>query len=292
MSTLSGIFACLLLTTSLLAGLGQNVAAKPKPKKLVKIWESDSTLRVPESVLYDRAANIVYVTNIDGKPDALDGNGFISQMTTDGKITNLHWATGLNAPKGMGLYRDKLYVTDVYRLVEINTATGQVEKTYDAVDPKNSFLNDVTVANDGTVYVTDNRFDKLYRLKDGNWEIFMAGEQLNRPNGVLAEGKSSLLLGSTKTGALRRLDLATRAMTTLADGMGNTDGIVTDGKAGYFVSDWNGQLFYIPKNGEKQSLLDTRGDKINSADITYIKQGNLLLVPTFSRNTVVAYRVE
>ncbi len=282
----------LFLTAGLFLGICQNTEAKPKPKKLVKLWESDTTLRVPESALFDPSTDIIYVANIDGKADELDGNGFISQMNTDGKITNLRWATGLNAPKGMGLYRGKLYVTDVYRLVEINTTTGQVEKTYDAVDPKNSFLNDVTVAKDGTVYVTDNRFDKIYRLKNGNWEVMMSGEQLNRPNGVLADGKGSILIGSTKIGALRRVDLATQKMTTIADGMANTDGIVTDGKSGYFVSDWNGQVFFIDKSGEKQSLLDTRSNKINSADIEYIRSRKLVLVPTFLKNTVVAYHVE
>lgn len=277
---------------SLLLGPALPGQAKPKPKKLVKVWQSDSTLRVPESVLYDARADILYVANIDGKPDELDGTGFISQLTPDGKIAKLHWATGLNAPKGMGIYRDKLYVTDVYRLVVLNTATGQVERTYDAIDPKTAFLNDVTVAKDGTVYVTDTRRDKLYRLKDGNWEVLMEDEQLNHPNGLLVDGKGALLVGSSKAGALRRLDLATKTMTTIADGMAVTDGIVTDGKTGYFVSDWNGQIFFVSKGGEKQQLLDTRPEKINAADIEYMRRGKLLLVPTFFKNTVVAYRVE
>ena len=288
----SGLLTCLLIATGLLIGTHHNSEAKPKPKKLVKVWESDTTLRVPESVLFDHTTDIIYVANIEGKSDELDGSGFISQMSLDGKITNLRWATGLNAPKGMGLYRGKLYVTDVYRLVEINTATGQVEKTYDAIDQKNAFLNDVTVAKDGTVYVSDSRFDKIYRLKDGKWEVLISGEQLNKPNGVLADGKESILVGSTKTGALRRLDLATLKMTTIADGMAATDGIVTDGKSGYFVSDWNGQVFFVDKNGVKESLLDTRTGKINSADIEYVKSRKLILVPTFFKNTVVAYHVE
>ena len=288
----SGLLTCLLIATGLLIGTHQNSEAKPKPKKLVKVWESDTTLRVPESVLFDHTTDIIYVANIEGKSDELDGSGFISQMSLDGKITNLRWATGLNAPKGMGLYRGKLYVTDVYRLVEINTATGQVEKTYDAIDQKNAFLNDVTVAKDGTVYVSDSRFDKIYRLKDGKWEVLISGEQLNKPNGVLADGKESILVGSTKTGALRRLDLATLKMTTIADGMAATDGIVTDGKSGYFVSDWNGQVFFVDKNGVKENLLDTRTGKINSADIEYVRSRKLILVPTFFKNTVVAYHVE
>ena len=268
--------------------------AKPRPKlkKLVMVWETDTTLRVPESVLYDEAGKVLFVANIDGPSDALDGNGFISKVGLDGKIQNLRWTSGLNAPKGMGLYRNRLYVTDVYRLVVINTENGQAEKTYDAIDTKNAFLNDVTVARDGTVYVSDSRFDKIYRLKDHKWEVWMQGEQLNKPNGLLAVGKDKLMIGSTKLGALRSVDVNTKTITTIADGMAATDGIVPDGKGNYFVSDWNGQLFFVQNSGEKQQLLDSRTQKMNTADIEYVRSQKLLLVPTFFKNKLVAYRVQ
>ena len=263
---------------------------RTKPIKLVKAWETDSTLRTPESVLYD-GENTLYVANIDGKSDSLDGSGFISKVSLDGKIENLHWTSGLNAPKGMGLYKNRLYVTDVYRLVCINTTNGQAEKTWDAVG-KGAFLNDVTVAKDGTVYVSDSRADKIYRLKDEKWEVWMEGEQLNKPNGVLAVGNDKLMIGSTKIGALRSVDVATKTMTTLADGMAATDGIVPEGKGNYFVSDWNGQVFHVNADGTKEQLLDTRSQKINAADIDYVAKKKLLVVPTFFKNKLVAYRVE
>ncbi len=284
-------FNLIITVTIVSAGLlALRPPASPKPMKLVKVWETDTTLRIPESVLYD-GHKTLYVANIDGKPDALDGSGFISKVSLDGKIENLHWTSGLNAPKGMGLYKNKLYVTDVYRLICINTANGQAEKTWDGVG-KDAFLNDVTVAKDGTVYVSDNRNDKIYRLKDGKWEVWMEGEQLNKPNGVLAVGKDKLMIGSTKTGALRSVDLATKVMTTLADGMAATDGIVPEGKNNYFVSDWNGQVFHVNADGTKEQLLDTREQKINAADIDYVAKKKLLIVPTFYKNTIVAYRVE
>ncbi|UHG92720.1 SMP-30/gluconolactonase/LRE family protein [Spirosoma oryzicola] len=265
-------------------------AARPKPVKLVKVWETDTTLRTPESVLYDGKSTL-YVANIDGKSDSLDGSGFISKVSLDGKIENLHWTSGLNAPKGMGLYKNRLYVTDVYRLVAINTENGQAEKTWDAVG-KGAFLNDVTVDKDGTVYVSDSRADKLYRLKGDKWEVFMEGEQLNKPNGVLAVGKDRLMVGSTKIGALRTLDLNTKTMKTVADGMVNTDGIVPEGKGNFIVSDWSGQVFHVSADGTKQQLLDTRSDKVNAADIEYIPKEKLLIVPTFFKNKLVAYRLE
>ena len=278
----------LIIGTTFLALTAPSV--RQKPVKLVKIWETDTTLRTPESVLYD-GHNTLYVANIDGKSDSLDGSGFISKVSLDVKIENLRWTSGLNAPKGMGLYKDRLYITDVYRLVCINTTNGQAEKTWDAVG-KSAFLNDVTVAKDGTVYVSDSRNDKIYRLKDGKWEVWMEGEQLNKPNGVLAVGKDKLMIGSTKIGALRSVDLATKTMKTIADGMANTDGIVPEGKGNYFVSDWNGQVFHVTADGTKEQLLDTSEQKINAADIEYVEKKKLLIVPTFFKNKLVAYRVE
>lgn len=282
-----------LLISFLGLGLVATIPAnRPKPGKLVKVWETDTTLRTPESVLYDDQTGVLYVANMDGKADELDGSGFISKVSLDGKIENLRWTSGLNAPKGMGIYKKRLYVTDVYRLVAINTETGQAEKTWDAVDQKGAFLNDVTVAKDGTVYVSDSRTDKIYRLKDDKWEVWMEGDQLNKPNGLLVVGKKQLMIGSTKIGSLRAVDINTKTMMTIADSMAATDGIVPEGKGNYFVSDWNGQVFHVDANGVKRQLLDTRTAKVNAADIEYVEKKKLLVVPTFYKNKLVAYRWE
>jgi hypothetical protein len=44
-------------------------------------------------------------------------------------------------------------------------------------------------------------------------------------------------------------------------------------------------------NGEKSSLLNTKDQGKNTADIWFIQEENLLLVPTFFDNRVVAYRL-
>src|SRR5688572_30735368 len=102
----------LVLSLGVLSMSAQTLTAK---------WTTEATLRVPESVLLDSKNNVLYVSSIDGSPDAKDGNGFISQVALDGKVKNLKWATGLDAPKGMGLYKDNLYVADVTRLITIST---------------------------------------------------------------------------------------------------------------------------------------------------------------------------
>jgi len=95
---------------------------------LEMLWESDTIFRTPESVLYDAGKNILYVSNIDGSPDTKDGNGFISTMGPAGNLIQLEWVTGLNAPKGMGVYQDLLYVTDIDELVVINILQAAIKE--------------------------------------------------------------------------------------------------------------------------------------------------------------------
>ncbi|HEY4335294.1 MAG TPA: ATP/GTP-binding protein, partial [Puia sp.] len=70
--------------------------------QLVKLWETDSVLKVPESVLYSPEDKLLYNSNIDGQPNEKDGKGSIGKTALDGKIIKVDWVTGLNAPKGLG----------------------------------------------------------------------------------------------------------------------------------------------------------------------------------------------
>jgi DNA-binding beta-propeller fold protein YncE len=263
--------------------------SKPKGVSLKKVWETSNTLRTPESVLYYPAEDVLFVSNINGNGADKDNNGFITKLSSDGKIKALQWASGLHAPKGMGISGNKLYVTDIDRLVMLDVNAGAILKTYTLPEPV--YLNDITVAANGTIYVSDNRNDKIYYLQNDSLQVFMEGEALQRPNGLFAEA-NRLAVGSTRNNALRFIDLQSKQITEVTDGLGASDGVVPAGKGNYFVSDWNGRVFWISAKGEKKLILDTTGAKINSADIEYIPAKKLLLVPTFHDNRVAAYKVK
>lgn len=260
-----------------------------KNKSVKKLWETDALLQTPESVLYYPAEDILFVSNINGNGADKDENGFISKVTLGGKIANLKWATGLSAPKGMALSGNKLFVTDIDKLVMLDVASGAVLKHFTVPEPV--YLNDVTIDSKGTVYVSDNRNDKIYYLTNDSLQVFTEGEELQRPNGLYAD-KGKIAIGSGKNNALRFMDVESKKITEIANGLGACDGVVPAGKGNYFVSDWNGRIFWVSSTGEKKLLLDTTGAKINSADIDYIPQKKLLLVPTFNDNRVAAYRVK
>ena len=76
------------------------------------------------------------------------------------------------------------------------------------------------------------------------------------------------------------------------DSLGHGDGIVPVGSGDYLASSWRGEIFYISADYQKTPLLDTRNEEINAADIDYVQDMQMLLVPTFFKNYVVAYRLE
>lgn len=259
--------------------------------KVDKQWQTKNELRVPESVLYDESRNLLYVSNINGRPTEKNGQGFISKVSLDGKVEVLKWATGLNAPKGSAMYGNRLYVSDIDHLIEIDLTTGKIVAKYPAAGAK--FLNDVATDAAGNVYVTDMSSENsvIYTMRHGIMTVWMKGAEISKPNGLDMEGKR-LLVGNSGDGSLKAINLTDKKITTIARVGSGIDGLRSDGKGNYFISDWRGKTSLVTASGQIIVLIDTTALKINSADLEYIKSRKLLCIPTFFDNRVVAYTVE
>src|SRR3954451_17309212 len=101
-------------------------ASHAQKHKLVKLWETDTVIATPESVL--PVNNVLYVSLIDGQPWDADGKGGVAKVGTDGKVINRYWVHGLNAPKGMAKVGNRLYVADIAEVAVIDLNTGKIEK--------------------------------------------------------------------------------------------------------------------------------------------------------------------
>lgn len=252
---------------------------------LVPKWETDTLLKTPESVLYDAKDKILYVSCIDGVPNEKDGKGGIAKLGLDGKIIDANWVTGLNAPKGMGLYKNKLYVADLTEVVVIDIETA---KPVQRIPVEGSvFLNDITVDKKGAVWVSDTRANKVYKIDKGiATPIF---QNMQGPNGLLAVGDELMILDK---GTLLKM-VNSGNLGVVAEGMDpSTDGIEMVQPNEFLVTSWAGVIYYIYANGNKQTLLDSREKKINTADIGYDPKNRIVYVPTFYRNTVAAYELK
>lgn len=252
---------------------------------LEKTWESAATLKVPESVLFDAERKVLYVTNIDGEPWGRDDKGSVGKVGLDGKVIAVDWVSGLQAPKGMALWEKHLYVGDLTEVVVIDVEKGEIAARIEVPGAKG--LNDVAIDRQGVVYVTDSQDKKLYRIENGEPVVML--ENLKGPNGVLAHDKALFIVDGQ---GLYQVN-GDKTLRLIADGMGGgIDGIEPVGNGDFLVSCWSGTLHYVTAAGGRETLLDTREQKINSADIGYDPATRTVYVPTFFKHSVVAYALK
>ncbi|WP_214000769.1 hypothetical protein [Arsukibacterium sp.] len=267
---------------ALLFSISLPLSAAPK---LERLWQTDG-FRVPESVLVHQQQddNYLFVSEIDGAGNAADGEGGIALLNTDGTLRDHNWLRGLNAPKGLAAYQGKLYVADLTELVIIDIGSAKVTAKIPA--PDSVFLNDVTVDDNGVVYISDTRKNYVYKYADGEISIWLqnivSANGLKSIDGDLYIAGADLLLKADKHGEI----------TQVAKGFAErADGLEPVGNGDFIVSCWAGLIYYVYTDGSITELFDSRSQKLNTADIGWDPQTSTLYVPTFSGNSVAAYRL-
>ncbi|RUT79410.1 ATP-binding protein [Ancylomarina longa] len=279
--------------TALLCVCGYTIAAQQNnvpnylSTDLTFVWESKPILEIPESVFYDAENQCLYVSNIKGSPSNQDGNGYLSKLNLQGKIIQQKWVSGMDAPKGIAKYNNYLYVSDINDLVVIDITKQKIVKKYHGKEAK--FLNDVTVdPQKGIVYVSDMMQNCIYRLKDDKFEKYLDSEQLNHVNGLFFEDD---FLYAGVMNQILKIDPKSKQINTLVDDTGNIDGLIGINKNEWIISDWTGNVQRI-QSGKITKLLSTADQQINAADLGYIPDQKIILVPTFHNNRIVAYQIK
>lgn len=269
--------------------LGLASATQAQTLELKPVWETDSTLRTPESVLYEPGQKILYVACINGGPSLDNKGSYISKLGLDGKVIQLKFTENLNSTKGMGILGKKLYVTEMNQVAEIDLGSGKILKRYPVEGAK--FLNDIAVdTKKGIVYITDSNDSKVWSISKGQVIQVLSGDQIKGNNGLLFEN-GQLLIGNGD-GSLLSLNPETKQLSTIAKVGGGIDGIVALGNKSYIVTEWGGKIWHVKVDGTTELKLDTSADKINSADVGYDPANKVLFVPTFFHNTVKAYSLK
>lgn len=266
-----------------------------RPELLTKVWETPADFKVPESVLYDAKRDVLFVSSFDRVDPSHVETGFISKVGTDGQIRDLEWVTGLDGPCGMGISGDRLYVVEGFRgdLVEIDLDSGEILGRH-AV-PGHKFLNDLVIDASGSVLISNTSrvlagWD-LYSYAGGVGEVWKSGCDLHRTNGLFMHD-GMVVAGSTGDGLLKTVSLQDGHVNNITSlGAGVIDGIRVDNEGHYLVSHWEGKVYRVSPTGTVVELLDTTQAGLNCADFEFIKDDNLLVIPTFMGNKLVAYRL-
>ena len=275
-------------TLLILGALALAAAAQADTHKLTKVWESEAALKTPESVRFDAKRKVLYVSNIDGEPWAADGKGSIAKLGLDGKVIAAEWVTGLDCPKGLALSDDGkwLYAADAGGIVVIDVDAGKI-KSKIAI-PDTLQLNDL-VNDKGTLYVSDSKGKKVFQVKDGKPGVYLDEKVLKGPNGLFVHKGTLYVLDND---SLNRVE-KDRSLKVLASGMqGGVDGLENVKGDDFIVSAWGGAIWYVPASGDKQQLFDGKPTETRTADTGWDPATGTLYVPTFFKNTVVAFKVD
>ncbi|HEY6529623.1 MAG TPA: GTP-binding protein [Cellvibrionaceae bacterium] len=253
---------------------------------LQPVWTIEG-IETPESVIevMNKRQNYFLVSAIEGDPLAKDGKGSLAKINSRGEILAKEWVSGLNAPKGMAQFKDKVYVADIDELVIVDINSAKIIEKLPV--PGSILLNDIAVDSQGVVYISDTFAGRVYRLKNHQIDVYLEG--VISANGLWAE-PDHLLVGASNQ--VISYNNAKKSKQLGTDFPFEIDGITPWKCNSYLVSSWEGQIWLISKKGEQTLLLDSVAEGVSTADIMYSENAKLLFVPNFFSNTVSAYRVK
>jgi sugar lactone lactonase YvrE len=250
-------------------------------KTLEKLWETTEGIHVPESVLYHDVTDKLYVSLIgQGGTD----KGEIAILNTDGSVEDPHWITGLNAPKGLAIHKGLLYIADVTKVIVVDIVTSNIVD--EMVVEGATFLNDVTVDNNGIVYISDTRQNKIFQLRNGKISVFL--DSVPSVNGLkYYNGKLLALAGKEfwSIDANKQVTVFTKAFEQ------GGDGLEPLGNGSFIVTCWPGLIYHVSAKGDVEKIQDVQG-KMNTADLGYNPKENVIYIPTFNSNSIIAYKLK
>lgn len=262
----------------------------------------DSGFATPEAMEYESQSDSYLVANINGSPFAKDGNGFISKVSPEGEIIDLKWIDGqkkgisLNAPKGMLARDGKLYVADIDRVRVFSLADKKQHK--DIIFPGSSFINGLSAAPDGGIYVTDSGMapgfkpsgtDALYHVSPAGKVSKLKQGSLGNPNGVFAE-RENLWMVTLGSGQLRYMDLQGNEKARMTLPFNRLDGLLTTNDGRLLTSSWKAEgVFEITSDYKIKPVVT---GLTSPADLGYDSKRNRILIPIFLKDEVIVYALD
>lgn len=261
-------------------------------------------LSTPESVLWDAARNVWYVSNINGSPGAKDDNGFIMRLASNGTVMDsVPFINGadddvtLNAPKGMALTGDTLWVSDIDAVRGYNVTSGMQVASIDLAPMRATFLNDATTGPDGTVYISDTgiAFDatgnvthpgksRVFAIKGGAASEAVVLPQGSGVNGIAWDStRDALIMVSFASPAIWAWTPGATAAVDLGAGVGGADGLLVIDDSRVVYTSWADSSLNVFADGRSTTL---RKELPDPADVGYDPARRLIAVPLFSANRV------
>ena len=265
-------------------------------------------LKTPESVRYDPELDVFYVSNINGNPSQHDNNGFIAVIRGDSTGAPIKMlveggknGVTLDAPKGLALSGDTLWVADINHVRAFNRKTGAKLADIDLSSQKAQFLNDAAIGGDGAIYVTDSGLlfdanggmthpgtDKIFKISAGKATALTA-DSLDSPNGITWDkANGRFILGGFAAKAVQAWKPGDKMPSNVATGPGQYDGVEVLGDGRILVSSWADSSVSVVQNGALTKLVSGVS---GPADIGVDTKRKLVAIPLFNDGKVEFYKI-
>ncbi|HET8624077.1 MAG TPA: SMP-30/gluconolactonase/LRE family protein [Gemmatimonadales bacterium] len=283
-----------------------SAAAAPAAAKKV----GEIKVNAAEAVRYDPELDLWYVASFgDGEPSPMgkDNNGVIGRYKADGTPDSAKFIAGgrggarLNAPKGMVIVGDTLWVADIDAVRGFNRRTGAPLATINVRGAK--FLNDIAVGPDGALYLTDSGLgpdpktglghtgpDRIYRIgADRKATVALEDTSLAAPNGITwdSAGRSFVIVPFFGQ-QMVRWSPGDSALQPLASGKGQQDGVEPIGNGRLLVTSWVDSSLNVVEGGRVTRLA---GGVPSAADIGWDPKHRRAAVPLLMQGRVEIWEV-
>jgi sugar lactone lactonase YvrE len=286
-------------TTGAVSDTAAAAATSTEASSLARKVGEVGDLENPESARYDRDLNVWFVSNVNGDPGKKDNNGYIVKLSAEGTPDTAKFiAAGknrvtLNAPKGLAIIGDTLWVADIDVVRGFNKRTGAPVASVTV--PQAKFLNDVAAGPDGTLYLTDTGVipdpktglkhvgpDRIYEVKGRKATVALESAQLNGPNGITWDPRDSdFVIVSFMGPGIFGWKPGTKELKSLGSGPGQQDGVevLPDGRL--LVTSWADSSLFLSDNGKTMKIAS---GVASPADIGI--NGKRVAVPQLMENKV------
>ena len=259
----------------------------------------------PDQCVWHAPSRTWFVSNLGGGISlAKDGYGWITRLDENGKVIEPFWiglVERMHAPSGMVATDRYLYVCDREGVHQIDIAARKISKFYPI--PQGKFINDIAMADNGDLYVSDFFADRIYRVspESGVVEVWLETKRLEAPDGLYIDAGKLIVaswgvltgpetFNTSKKGDLLKIDLKTKKIEVLSKEAGNLEGITKAGD-NYYVTDWAaGKLLKIhAETGRVGELLTGLR---NPTDPGYAPELGVLAFPQHTGDQVLFLQVE
>jgi sugar lactone lactonase YvrE len=254
--------------------LAESAAVYEKEAGMFRKTGETPNLQGPESARYDKDLDVWFVSNVNGLPSAKDNNGYISRLRPDGTPYSVKFIEGgkkgvtLNAPKGLAINGDTLWVADIDAARAFNKRTGAVIANVN-IRGRAKFLNGSAVGPDGSIYMTDTGIifgakgemshpgpDQVFRIRsNGDATAALTSPKLEGPNGITWDPRHKRFVIVSFAGkGIYGWAPGDKDVQSLGNGPGQQDGVLVLPDGRIVATSWADSSLFVLENGQARTV--------------------------------------